>query len=93
MSSATEQAMNRLDSALQGLEFAVQQRMLHIGSADDMAQEVQMLSVDRARLAESLDQSQARAARLENANRNASRLVAAAIGAIRATLGGRPEQG
>ena len=84
--------MNRLDTALQGLEFAVQQRMLHIGSADSMADEVQMLSVDRARLAESLDQSQARAARLENANRGASRLVAAAIGAIRATLGGNPEQ-
>ena len=87
MSSATEQALNRLDTALQGLEFAVPPRMLHLGSSDAMAEEVQLLSVDRARLAESLDQSQARAVRLENANRSASRLLTAAVGAIRTALG------
>jgi hypothetical protein len=92
MASATEQAINRLDAAIQGLEFAVNQRLLQVGAADNLADDIHMLTVDRARLAESLDQSLARAARLENANRNASRLVAAAIGAIRGMLSANAER-
>ena len=92
MASATEQAINRLDAAIHGLEFAVNQRLLQVGAADDLAEDVHILSVDRARLAESLDQSMARVVRLENANRNASRLLAAAIGAIRSMLGANTEQ-
>jgi hypothetical protein len=53
----------------------VNQRLLQVGAADDLAEDVHILSVDRARLAESLDQSMARVVRLENANRNASRLL------------------
>mgnify|MGYP006198435425 CR=1 FL=1 len=41
--------------------------------AEGLADEVQMLTADRARLAESLDQAQARAAKLENVNRDVSR--------------------
>ena len=86
MPSAAEQALRRLDGALQNLEFAVQQRLSQGKGAEDLAQEVHMLSVDRARLAESLDQSLARALRLENANRDVSRRLGAAVDTIRAVL-------
>lgn len=93
MPSATEQAAKRLDAAFQSLEFAVQQRLLLDGGVEDRAEEIHMLIVDRARLAEDVDQSQARAARLENANRSVSGRLAAAIGVIRAVLGAEAERG
>ena len=87
MPSATEQAVRRLEAALQSLETAVQRRLPQIGeSAEDLTAEVEMLSADRARLAESLDRSEARTARLENVNREVSRRVANAMVTIRAVL-------
>jgi hypothetical protein len=65
MPSVTEQAVRRLEAALQGLEQAVDDRLSRAVGADGLAEEVQMLTSDRARLAEALDQVQARAGKLE----------------------------
>jgi hypothetical protein len=86
MPSATEQAVRRLEAALRGLEHAVEQRLSLAAGADGLAEEVQMLTMDRARLAESLDQSVARAAKLESVSRDVSRRLEGAIEAVRGLL-------
>jgi hypothetical protein len=86
MPSATEQAVRRLDAALRGLELAAERRNSLSSGGEGLAAEVQMLSVDRARLAESLDQSVARAAKLESINRDVSRRLDGVIEAIRDML-------
>lgn len=86
MPSATEEAVKRLEAALQSLEHAVEERLSLSAGSDSLAEEVQMLSTDRARLAETLDQAQARAAKLETVNRDVSRRLDAAIATIRAVL-------
>ncbi len=87
MASATEQAVRRLEAALLSLERAVGQRLAPGATTQDLSEEVAMLTADRARLAESLDQSQARVGRLEGVNRDASRRIGAAVETIRAVLG------
>ena len=86
MASATEQAVKRLEAALKSLEQAIDERLSHTGSAAGLAEEVQMLTSDRAKLAEALDQTQARATKLETLNRDASRRLDKAIDTIRAVL-------
>ena len=86
MASATEQAVKRLEAALEGLETAIARRLASGGDADGRADEVQMLTVDRARLAENLDQAQAHAVRLDNVNREVSRRLAVAVETIRSVL-------
>ena len=86
MPSATEQAVKRLEAALQSLELAVEERLsLSVGS-DGLVEEVEMLSADRVVLAEKLDQAQARAAKLETVNRDVSRRLDKAIETIQAVL-------
>jgi len=92
MPSATEQAVKRLAAALQSLEFAVQQRLSQGTSAEGLSDEVQMLTADRAQLAESLDRAQARAVKLESVNHDASKRLANAIEAIRSVLEAEPER-
>jgi hypothetical protein len=93
MPTPTEQAVKRLELALQTLENVVEERLsLSVGS-DALAEEVQLLSSDRARLAETLDQAQARAARLETINRDVSRRLDSAIDTIRAVLEADEEPG
>lgn len=91
MASATERAVRRLEAALQGLELAIGQRLSRSAGAEGLTDEVQMLSADRARLAESLDQAQARAAKLDNVNREVSRRLGATVEAIREILDAEPE--
>jgi hypothetical protein len=86
MPSATEQAVRRLEAALRSLEVAVNARLSQGAGAEQLADEVQMLNADRARLAEDLDGAQARAARLENVNRDVSRRLGAAVDTIRSVL-------
>ena len=86
MPSAIEQAVRRLEAALQRLEMAVQQRLSQTDGTEDAPADVEMLAADRARLAESLDQSQARAAKLESLNRDVSRRIGHAVETIRAAL-------
>ena len=86
MPSATEQAVRRLDAALRSLERAVEQRVSLAIGADGLGEQVRMLTADRARLAENLDQSVARAAKLESVNRDVSRRLDNAIEMIRGML-------
>ena len=86
MPSATEHAVKQLEAALQSLEYAVERRLSQASGADGLAEEVQMLTSDRAELAESLDRAQAYAARLEQLNRDASRRLDNAIDALREVL-------
>ena len=92
MSSATERAVQRLERALRQLEAAVERRVADPAGAEDLAAEVHMLSADRARLAETLDQSQARAGRLETVNRDVSRRVGAAMEVIQSVLHEAPDE-
>lgn len=87
MASATEQAVRRLEAALQSLEHVVEERLSLSAGSDSLAEEVQMLSSDRARLVETLDQAEARAAKLETINRDVERRLDSAIETIRAVLG------
>jgi hypothetical protein len=86
MPSATEQAVRRLEAAMRSLEQAIDERLSLAGGADGLAEEVQMLTADRARLAEALDHSQARIAKLEAINRDVARRLDQAIETISAML-------
>jgi hypothetical protein len=86
MPSTTEQGVKRLEAALRSLELAVERRLSQSAGAEGLTEEVQMLTADRARLAESLDQAQARAARLENVNRDVSRRLATAVETISSVI-------
>ena len=86
MPSATETAFRRLEAALQSLEHAVDERLSLSVGADGLAEEVQMLAADRARLAETLDQAEARSAKLETVNRDVSRRLDQAIETIQTVL-------
>ena len=86
MPEATERAAQRLERALHQLEAAIGQHADRGATADGLAVDIQMLSVDRARLAERLDQSEGRVARLETVNHDAARRVSAAMRSIEAVL-------
>ena len=86
MPSAMEQAVRRLEAALESLEHAVEERLSMAAGADGLAEEVQMLTSDRARLAENLDQVEARAAKLETINRDVTRRLDVAIETITSVL-------
>jgi ubiquinone biosynthesis protein UbiJ len=92
MASAAEQAVRRLEAALRGLETAIAQRLAPLPDASRPAHEVEQLSADKARLADSLNQLQARAARLETANRDVSRRLGVAVETIREILQTSDEQ-
>lgn len=81
-----------MEAALASLERALEGRLPRGGPPEDRSSEVEMLNADRARLAETLDASQARVARLEAVNRDASRRIAAAVEAIHAALQPDPER-
>jgi hypothetical protein len=93
MASPTERAVRRLDAALNSLDFALEQRLSQSADAHGLSAEVEMLSADRARLAESLDQSEARANRLDAANRDAVRRIDKAIEAVRSALAAPEAEG
>jgi molecular chaperone GrpE (heat shock protein) len=67
----------RLGKAIDTLEHAV---------AAEAEAEVQRMNADRARLAQELDNSEARAERLEEANKEVSRRLVTAMETIRAVL-------
>ena len=86
MASATEPAVKRLEAALKSLEQAIDERLAQPGGAPGLAEEVQMQSADRARLAETLDHAQARISKLEIINRDVERRLDQAIDTIGAVL-------
>ncbi|MEZ5802433.1 MAG: DUF4164 domain-containing protein [Rhizobiaceae bacterium] len=81
------EAMARLNEAIEALESSpspgVSSRSRIIPKAEA---EVQRLNADRSRLAQELDTSEARAERLEEANKEVSRRLVTAMETIRAVL-------
>jgi len=80
------QVLERLEKAHNALEQAVDLRLDKEGDFAEAEEEVQRMNADRSRLAQELDQSEARAERLEAANREVSRRLVTAMETIRAVL-------
>jgi predicted RNase H-like nuclease (RuvC/YqgF family) len=80
------EAIERLAKAIEMLETAAAARLDHEVDATEVEAEVQRMNADRAKLAQELDNSEARAERLENANREVSRRLVTAMETIRAVL-------
>jgi hypothetical protein len=81
-----EDALHRLNAALELLDGAVERRLEGAREVSILEGEVHQLGTDRSRLAQSLDAAAARAARLEEANRDVSRRLVTAMEAIREVL-------
>lgn len=79
-------AVRRLDQAVGQLETAVQRRLDADRSLNALQDDLQRLGEDRSQLAASLDESEARASRLEEANRDVSRRLVTAMETIRSVL-------
>lgn len=79
-------AVKRLESALGQLETAVQRRLDADRSLNALQDDLQRMGEDRSQLAASLDESEARATRLEEANRDVSHRLVAAMETIRNVL-------
>ena len=79
-------AMEALLKVLSRLENAVDARIEKERDFTEAEAEVQRLNADRSRLAQELDQSEERAGRLEEANREVSRRLVTAMETIRAVL-------
>ncbi len=85
-SSSIDDALQRLSSAVGRLEGAVDRRLEAAGALNSLEDELHQLGTDRSRLAQSLDAAEARSARLEEANREVSRRLVAAMESIREVL-------
>lgn len=79
-------AVKRLDSAVSLLESAVQRRLDADSSLNALQDDLQRLGEDRSLLATSLDESEARASRLEEANKDVSKRLVSAMETIRSVL-------
>lgn len=83
-----KEVIARLGKAMEGLENAVAAKLEHERdySEAEAEAEVQRMNADRSRLAQELDNSEARAERLEDANKEVSRRLVTAMETIRAVL-------
>lgn len=81
-----KEVINRLGKAIATLEDAVAARFERDQDYAEAEAEVQRMNTDRARLAQELDASEARAERLEGANKEVSRRLVTAMETIRAVL-------
>ncbi len=82
------EAFRRLETALNRIEGAVDGAFERERLANGMESELHRLGTDRSLLAQSLDAAEARSARLEDANREVSRRLVAAMETIRDVLNG-----
>ncbi|WP_377290824.1 DUF4164 domain-containing protein [Rhizobium sp. SG2393] len=85
-SKSVKAAIDELKSALSTLEKVIDSRVERERDMGEAENEVRRVNVDRARLAQELDQSQFRANRLEEVNREVSRRLVTAMETIRAVL-------
>ncbi|MDQ6433993.1 DUF4164 domain-containing protein [Mesorhizobium sp. LHD-90] len=76
----------RLGKAMDTLEQSAASRLEHEQDYSEAEAEVQRMNADRSRLAQELDLSEARAERLEEANKEVSRRLVTAMETIRAVL-------
>ncbi len=88
MSSDTtlREVLGRLGKAIEGLEAAAEARLEKQRDFSDVEAEAQRMGADRARLAQEIDKSEARAERLAEVNREVSRRLVTAMETIRAVL-------
>ena len=75
-----------LCGAVAGLDSAIERRFDRELEHSEIEGEVRRVNTDRSRLAQELDQSQFRANRLEEVNREVSRRLVTAMETIRAVL-------
>lgn len=80
------EVMERLERAFSMLEDRIDRSLEQREDYKDAEEEVQRLNTDRARLATTLDESEARAERLETVNKEVSRRLVTAMETIRAVL-------
>jgi hypothetical protein len=85
-SLSIDEALQRLKSALDLLESAVERRLETAASVSGLESELHRLGTDRSRLAQSLDAAEAKAAQLEAANAEVSRGLVTAMESIRDVL-------
>ncbi len=85
-SPSIDEALRRLRSALDLLENAAERRLEGAREVTDLEGELHRLGTDRSRLAQSLDAAEARSGRIEEANREVSRRLVAAMESIREVL-------
>ncbi len=85
-SLSIEEAMQRLEAALDLLEGAVERRLERSTSVSELEGEVHRLGADRSRLAQSLDAAEARAAHLEEVSAQVSHGLVDAMEQIRDVL-------
>ncbi|NRG17376.1 DUF4164 domain-containing protein [Rhizobiales bacterium] len=83
---AVDASLERLSRAISKLESAVERRLDADTSLGSLQDELQRLGEDRSQLAETLDKAEARANRLEEANREVSRRLVSAMESIRTVL-------
>ena len=90
-SNLIETATLRLSAALDALESAIERRHEVDREVEGHAARVHAFGIDRSRLADELDQAQARAQSLERSNREIAERLDGAIATIRSVL--EAEQG
>jgi predicted nuclease with TOPRIM domain len=81
-----KQVLDRMKRALSTLEGSIEARAEQDGNYREAEEEVQRLNTDRSRLAQELDNSEAKAERLLAANKEVSRRLVTAMETIRAVL-------
>ncbi|MCX5496559.1 DUF4164 domain-containing protein [Kaistia dalseonensis] len=84
--SPIDNAIRRLNAALDGLEGAVDQRRDANRRVVELESELQRIGLDRSRLAQTVDASEARSDRLEEANKEVSHRLVNAMETIRTVL-------
>ena len=84
--NAMDAALGALRQAMAGLENAIDLRLEAQREGQEVEGEVRRVHADRARLAQELDESEFRANRLEEVNREVSRRLVTAMETIRAVL-------
>ena len=81
-----KEVIGRLARAMETLEQAVLTRLENEQDYSEAEAEVQRMNADRSKLASELDNSEGRAERLEEANKEVSRRLVTAMETIRAVL-------
>ncbi|MGB7287469.1 MAG: DUF4164 domain-containing protein [Salaquimonas sp.] len=84
-------SLEKLDQAVSSLETAVNARLEREAGLLEAEAEVQRMGADRSRLADSLDNAESKAQRLDSANREVSRRLVDAMESIRAVLDRAPD--
>jgi hypothetical protein len=86
MATGVDQAVEKLDLAIDRLEATIGRQAGAQVDKASLETEIQALGADRARLADLLDKSEAKATRLETINRDVSHKLVEAMETIRSVL-------